>query len=182
MSDTTIAQAYTSKSTRSTSEPWADSNWDAIGAQIKDGLVVCWLHYELLFGRITNGAVSFPNVEALPNIDKHLVRLRAFNKDKELHLWRSGQDVKGRLRVDTEGDTTDYIETDLYLWGNPADGAPEGYVHLKEERGWDAVVPFDGTLPKNGVLRLATRNYIGYDEETCQAGYVDSRFVSIHNQ
>jgi len=63
--------------------------------------VVAYLDYKVLIGKFTNGSFSFFNNETIePNI---LQRIRIFNKNEELLLWRSEGILKGRYRKDDDG-------------------------------------------------------------------------------
>lgn len=140
-----------------------ESTWSSIEQackEIANGWIVLWQYHTVFTGKIENGGVAWLEGEHPEPSDAHLVRLRAFNKVEELHFWRSGQEIKGRLRMDGKGDSVDCIDTSMVL---------RAVVGEKIE-------PKLGDGKKYAIL---TRNYIGYHPVTHQAGYVDSRFVGF---
>jgi len=108
--------------------------------------------------------------------------MRLFDKEKELHLWRSNGVLKGRLRKDTEGQETEYVTTKQILNGTSFEDRDIGIL-AKEEKCTEYYLPFAElkNIPDKNKDRIAiiTRNYIGYSEGIKQAGYTDSRFVDF---
>lgn len=143
-----------------------DADWmdlKNVISQIANGYAVLWQHHAVFSGIVENGTVRWLRDEMFENADEHIVRLRLFNDEAEYHFWREGTRLKGRIRKDGEGrEKCDIIETAMLLRG-----VIGGQLRKLTE--------FNG---KN-KLRILTRNYIGYQPETGQAGYVDSRFVKF---
>ena len=52
----------------------------------------------------------------------------------------------------------------------------DGWVLLSEARGTEIYLPYRFKNPINKLMKIKTRNYIGYNE-LGQAGYMDCRFV-----
>lgn len=145
---------------------------------------VCWLHYALRFCIVENGVLHIGPGD-LQGFDKHLVRLRVFDKEKELHVWCSHQQLHYRLRKDIEGEGAHFTESELVLWGTSDKWAPDRKIlTVTEERGTAFELPFfdqQQNLSEKDRLVLVTRNYIDYND-IGQAGYVDCRFVAIKKQ
>ncbi|MDK2839944.1 MAG: hypothetical protein PWQ83_1516 [Thermosipho sp. (in: thermotogales)] len=168
-----------------------DLNYDAfikeIG-EIQNGYVVCWLDYAVLFGIIRNGEIKFYNNES-PDFNRYLQKLRIFNENEELYIWRSGNKFKFRYREDLDsnknGEMVEYIDADQVMYGSKFEIKDE-FIEVYEKRGIRYIVPkefignnlIDDINNNKKRLVLHTRNYIGYNE-IGQAGFVDSRFLKI---
>ncbi len=146
----------------STSTPVKWESMKAIAQQIGEGYIVLWQHHAIFTGVVEGGRVTWMNDTQPVTGDEHLIRVRAFNEAKEYHFWRSGGKIQGRLRTDTPGDGHEVVDTSMMLRG--VLGKP-----LQEA---------SNDLAVNDLM-VVTRNYIGHDETTQQAGYVDSRFVKF---
>lgn len=141
------------------------SSWSGIDAICKDlqmGWIVFWQYHAVFTGQIKSGEIQWLSDAHPETDDKQLVRIRAFNESKEYHFWKSGQEIKGRLRTDGAGEPTEYIQTKMVLRSVVANPLKKASSELSE-----------------GTLAVMTRNYIGYHPETHQAEYVDSRFVNF---
>jgi CRISPR-associated protein (TIGR03984 family) len=131
------------------------------------GFCVFYLDNKVLFGKYDGASFLFYNND-LPK-PEHMQKMRLFNRDKELLLWkkqwkeRSG-DFAYRLRVDEEGDNTDAIDAMQVLWGTKANSLDENFTELSEKRGMKIIVPLKGVEVDDGEKRLfiLTRNYITY--------------------
>ncbi|MFN3479883.1 MAG: CRISPR-associated protein Csx19 [Thermodesulfovibrionales bacterium] len=144
----------------------------------EEAYTVIYLDYKVLIGRFKDSRFHNYNNESFE--DTYLQRLRVFDGNKEVYIWRDGDGFKGRLRIDGEGDETDAIDAYQVVFGTkswPLDG---GYSRLTEDRGTELIVPIADLAVDNDKKRLflKTRNYIGYTP-TDQAGYVDCRFVGF---
>ncbi|MFW0884778.1 CRISPR-associated protein Csx19 [Candidatus Acidulodesulfobacterium sp. H_13] len=137
--------------------------------------VVAYLDNEVLIGRY-DGNFSFPEDK---RIEKRFIRrLRIFNKDEELHLWRSNGRLNGRYRSDSEGEETYAIEANQVIFGTKAEICNE-YTILTEQRGTKITIPGKWeTDNKRMRVAIKTRHYIGY-KNGYQAAYVDVRFVKF---
>ncbi len=147
-----------------------------------NGLVVAWLNYSILFGILKEGKMNFYQGQT-PDWKKHLIRIRVFNEQKELLIWKSNKKFKYRLRVDElEGKETEFVNAEQIVWGTKSVPLEEGFSKIQEDRGVEFIVPFSNlNLSVNKRLVLMTRNYLEYNEIE-QVGIVDTRFVKIQPQ
>lgn len=156
----TLQPVYNVHSFKSSSTPAEWSSLEVIFQSIRNGWAILWQHHSVFTGEVVDGKVQWLGGE--PELDDiHLVRFRAFNEDREYHFWRSGQEIKGRLRSDGPGVNTEYMDTAMVLRSMVA----KPLKSLQEFT--------------EGEISICTRNYVGYNSDTCQAGYVDSRFVNF---
>jgi len=140
---------------------------------------VAWYYDEIVFYKIENG-----NFNITKRLDE-LVRLRLFDENKELHVWRSNGTLKGRLRSDSvegDGDKTEFVEAKPYLNGTIFLPSRSGSgFFATEKKGISYVLPFpelESLIGSENRITLLTRNYIGYSE-IGQAGYIDCRFIKF---
>lgn len=79
-------------------------NWES-AIQLMDSFhnaqAVVWYYDEIVYDSF-NGTWSGRN-------EAEIVRLRIFDEEKELHLWRSNGELKGRLRKDSDGQDTPFV-------------------------------------------------------------------------
>ncbi len=151
-----------------------------ISERIKsDAYVVAYLDYAVLIGKFKNDEFQFYNNEQFQ--DRFAQRIRIFQNDRELHIWRcNDNNFKGRLRIDDEtGEETVAVDAYQVMLGTNTERLGE-YTKLIEERGAELILPLKNISvdDKKKRLFLKTRNYIGYNPIQ-QAGYVDCRFVEI---
>lgn len=138
---------------------------------------VCWLDHKMLF---INGSDL---LEKLDDYKEHIIRLRVFDENEELHVWRTGKGLKYRIRSDEQGENEqEYIDSELIMNGTTAK-EKGAFYEITEDRGVKYQMPKHWLgdsfqLKKNQRIKILTRNYIGYNE-LGQAGYVDCRFVEI---
>lgn len=152
---------------------------EALSNFASDGYAIAYLDYKVLIGRINNGSLDFyinENIE-----EKFIQRLRLFNEHRELFIWRTEEGLKGRLRIDEQGEEIYVIDARQVLWGTNKKELGNGWTKLFEERGTELILPFDGISLDNKKNRifLKTRNYIDFYPETFQATYVDCRFTGF---
>ncbi len=145
----------------------------------QNGKAVAWYYGEIVFYKIENG-----NFNVTKRLDE-LVRLRLFDENKELHVWRSNGTLKGRLRSDSvegDGDKTEFVEAKPLLNGTTFLPSRSGSgIFATEKKGISYVLPFpelESLIGSENRITLLTRNYIGYSD-IGQAGYVDCRFVKF---
>jgi len=173
------------KNISSTYEPFpSDSSiWsyvqDKFGAE--RSFIVAYLDYKVLIGTYENDDYNFYENEAIEA--KYIQRLRVFNESKELHLWRTSEGLKGRLRMDSEENGSEVVDAYQVLFGTRSE--PSGnYTKISEERGTELFLPFHDLeidVKKEKRIRIAvkTRNYIDYNN-VFQATYIDCRFMGFH--
>jgi CRISPR-associated protein (TIGR03984 family) len=148
-----------------------------VGGEVS--FVVAYLDYKVLIGKYSNGSFSFYNNESIE--PKYVQRLRIFNKNEELLLWRSEGVLKGRYRKDNDGDKIDVVDNNQVIFGTKAEEI-NSYTKLTEERGTEIIIPFKDVIldvnKKEDRIKIKTRNYIGFNE-IYQATYIDSRFIEF---
>ncbi|HAA86400.1 MAG TPA: TIGR03984 family CRISPR-associated protein [Kosmotogaceae bacterium] len=148
--------------------------------RLKQGFSVCWFHNRILFETIERLIFFIDDNNGY--FWKHLLRLRAFNENEEIYVWKNNQGLTGRFRTDGEGEETSYIDAQQVLWGTRFEELKDGTVELAEQRGISFKIPkeflSEESISISSRLILTTRNYIEHNE-IGQASFVDSRFVSI---
>lgn len=143
--------------------------------------IVAYLDYKVLIGTYEDGNYNFHKKETVES--KYIQRLRVFNETKELHLWRTAEGLKGRLRIDSEGNESYVVDAYQVLFGTRSE--PSGnYTRISEERGTELFLPFqdlevDVKKEKKSRTAVKTRNYIDYNN-VFQATYIDCRFVGFY--
>lgn len=166
-------------------EPLFFSSWKDIKDKApKASTVVAWLDNELKIDTLEKFDKYFKEKEVML-----IQRLRIFNKESELHVWRSNGELKGRLRQDKEAqeigyEETEYLDADQLLWGTRVKKVKgknaSDYLFLSEDRGTQLTIPnfFGDKVNENSRIFIKTRNYIGFTQAH-HATYVDSRFVEF---
>jgi CRISPR-associated protein (TIGR03984 family) len=140
---------------------------------------VVWYEDKIVFYAIVEGGWNEPLLSY-----KNMVRLRLFDAEKELHIWRSNGVLKGRLREDGKGDNTEFINSTIIMNGTSFKFSDDNKaVESVEEKGTKYKLPYlnelSGLIGKTTArLGIITRNYIDYTANE-QAGYIDSRFVDF---
>jgi len=149
--------------------------------KINEGFIICWLHYEVLFGKIENNGFTFYS-NLTSNLKKYLIKLRAFNDKDEIYLWKHDDKLSFRYRKDGEGTDWEIIDAKQVMFGTNSRDLGNGFTEIKEKRGIKYIVPTEflngRSLSIKARLMLITRNYI-YDNELGQANFIDSRFLKI---
>lgn len=136
---------------------------------------VAWYSDEIVFYNIENNKwnAQFKGLG-------ELVRLRIFNNEQELHIWRNNKILKGRLRIDSTGKETEYVEAKPLLNGTTFDKLYPGIMAI-EDKGIHYCLPYSSLEKLSGSknrIALLTRNYIGYSD-IGQAGFNDCRFINF---
>lgn len=144
---------------------------------VGEGKIAAWLDYAICFGFWRNGNWTLAEEIAIKPV--FLERLRVFNDKEELHVWRESEGIFAwRLRQDEgTGAEVGCVEARTLLWGQVA--AANGEFSLLRDAGRNLQLKVPQLASEGKQLYLKTRNYIGYNDKTGQAGYVDSRFVDI---
>ena len=156
---------------------------DVLMENIKEkAFAVVWLDYKVLIGTWDGKNFQFYADETFEN--KYLQRMRVFNNDREMLIYRTGNGFKGRLRIDDKnGSGAEAIVAKQVLFGTKKDESckDSSYTKITEERGTSLVLPFGGidkVDDKEKRIFIKTHNYIDYNAVK-QATYVDCRFVSF---
>ncbi len=143
----------------------------------KESDVVAFLDNEVIIGRYERERFKFPEQK---NIEfKYINRMRIFNENEELHIWRSNGIIKGRYRSDGDGNETDIVESYQVISGTTAK-KPDDYTRLIEEKkGIELLIPGEWKADdKETRVALKTRHYIEY-LQGYQASYSDARMVNF---
>lgn len=157
-----LSPVYNIQEISSKVSPIIWENWDILAQKLKHGYLILWQHHGIFTGKINDGAIQWLTKEHQPvQSETHIIRLRAFNETQEYHFWRSSGQLQGRLRMDGEGETTEFVDTLMVLRGIVASSL------FKES-----------AVEKDEKILLKTRNYVS-ENSSFQAGYVDSRFVKF---
>ena len=141
--------------------------------------VTAYLDYKVLIGRYEKNTFLFYNNEEFEN--KYIQKLRIFNEDREVLIWRTNNGFKGRLRTDNEGTETDIVVAYQVLFGTKGENRNEHFTEIKEDRGTCLILPFGNLtiVNKRNLICIKTHNYVEYNA-VCQASYVDCRFVGFY--
>ncbi len=156
-----------------------DSLKGAFNSFNSNGYVVVYLDYKVLIGRVDACGFEFYNDETIE--ERYIQRLRLFNEQKELLIWREDSGLKGRLRTDEDGERTYVVDACQVLWGTNRERLSDEWLRLYEQRGTELILPYGNVEinDRNKRLFLKTRNYIAFHPKTSQATYTDCRFVGF---
>ena len=141
------------------------------------GVFVLWHVDAISWGKWESGQLHFP--DKAPR-DGLLLEVRVFNENEELYLLKRGGGFQGRYRKDGEGEEAEYIDSASRFWGRKtqAQECAEGFMRLVDsDRKLQMLLPATGADAE--YYALETRSYVGVNEKTAQAGYVDYRFKAI---
>lgn len=142
-----------------------------------DFYCIAYCDSEVLFGQYVNKNFIFYQDRSIEFA--RVQKLRIFNIDRELYLWRKGDKLVGRLRVDDDGDETDVVDAKQLLVGTDFENIGDGYIELFEDRGFRLVIPNKNfKVDNSNRVAILTRNYVEFNDNY-QAGYVDSRMVDL---
>ena len=145
----------------------------------EEAQTVLYLDYGIYFARWEKSSLTFYN-STVANIS-YLRLARIFNADKELKIWREGDRLKYRIRIDGQGKECYFVEARQKLWGTWTEWSSDDWSCLTEKRGTELIIPMNVLMPKGKELPrvfLKARNYIGFLGNQ-QASYVDCRFVKF---
>lgn len=139
---------------------------------------VAWLNHCVVFGIYENGTITWGEDRNLSV--EQFIEIRIFNDNEELYIGKSKIRYIKDFQVDSntpEKETMEYVESRSRLWGKKTTESKQGFVVLHdEERQIRMTVPFAGN---SEYYELVLRSYIGYNEETGQAGYAYYRYANI---
>ena len=169
----------------------------------KNAWFIAYLYHRVVIGRIEDKQFIYYKQEDEGVTLSNVLKLRAFNENSELFVWKTNLDgYRARLREDKPETITipemshstnwfkqeqkHAVDAKQVLFGTKAEKLISGYWKLTENRGTEIILP--SGLPETGHLQIndekkrlciKTRSYIGYIEETGQATYEDVRFVKF---
>lgn len=147
-------------------------------ASLQEAVAVVWLEQEI--------AVIRAGEELKSLLEKNIglwLEMRIFNQQSELYFCNQGDLAIGRLRVDGAGGEEDmlpqeYVDTMARFWGKCEEAPVDGGLKLQDkERKLSLSLPLAEKTAK--FYGLVTRNYVGENSVTHQAGYVDYRYLAI---
>jgi CRISPR-associated protein (TIGR03984 family) len=157
-------------------------------APTENAWFIAYLFHRVVIGRVVDNQYVYYKQEDKDVTLSKVQKLRVFNKDAELFVWRTNQGTyKARLRTDGEGEEQGVVDARQVLFGTEAQPAKNdvNYSCLTEKRGTEIILPLkdleisDSKIDdKNGRLCVHTRSYIGFIEKM-QATYEDVRFVEF---
>jgi CRISPR-associated protein (TIGR03984 family) len=170
---------YTSGQRKSLYDVFTDlSKTEELIKTFENARAVAWYYDEIVFYRIENSTWN----KEMKGLDE-LVRLRIFDEEKELHVWLSNGQLKSRLRTDSIGEGTQFVDSRLVLNGTSFERMNHGVV-ATEDKGIRYELPYPkfeilvGENSQKKRVAIITRNYIDHNE-IGQAGYVDCRFLDF---
>lgn len=148
---------------------------------IHRAFVVAWLDYKVEIGLWDGSKLGFHDDT---NLDlKYVQRMRVFNSEQELHVWRTNGVWKCRLRQDGEGEDVEAVVAHQLLFGTRGERLLPQYARIEEDRGTKLVLPLANVaFDDKGMLKervfIKTHNYIKLNA-VYQATYFDCRFVAF---
>jgi hypothetical protein len=154
---------YKIQTVSSSVEPIEWKGLQEVANSLKNGYLILWQHHGIFTGKVEEKLITWLSGE--PEVDdSHFVRLRAFNEWREYHYWKVGQVIKGRIRFEEfdKANPCEVIDSQMILKGIVGEPLKKVSASMAEH-----------------TIVILTRNYIGYNPELHQAGYVDSRFVNF---
>jgi CRISPR-associated protein (TIGR03984 family) len=148
---------------------------------------ITYLDHRVVIGRLINKTWSYHKQENNDVILQNIQKLRIFNENEELFIWRTNLGGhKARIRIDGTGVEQGVVDAQQVLFGTKAEMLDYRYAKLTEKRGTEIIIPIkDLSMGVNeineGIGRLCvhTRSYIGTIEATGQATYEDVRFIEF---
>lgn len=155
-----------------------------INLKEKEYLVVAYLDYEVKIGYLRKNQevyrFIFSTDEKLE--EKFIQKIRVFNENVEVFIWRSKNHLKGRHRKDQVGKDSEYVDVNQVLFGTDTnkDLKDDNFTELLEiKRGIKFTIAgkFESSENRKRVA-IKTRNYIEYND-IHQATYSDCRFIKF---
>ena len=166
--------------------PFNKIDSEILETQLKEhfekGYAIVWLDNEVLIGQWLNHNFHFYNGKNFTF--KYLQRLRVFNPQKEIYIWRSNSNWQGRIRVDYEGDKKeDIVMAQQLLFGTQGKQLNPQFAEISEKRGTKLILPlsnlkFDDKEYLKPRVFIKTHNYVK-SNPIGQATYYDCRFVAF---
>ncbi len=149
---------------------------------VDNSYVVAWLDYKVLIGTCSKGSLRFCDGETFDY--KHIQRLRVFNRQKELLLWRNNGKWNARARNDDlAGKGATAVVAEQVVVGTDARPINGMFTEISEKRGAKLNIPFTNIKvdDKQRLLErvfIKTHNYVKTNT-VHQASYFDCRFVEF---
>jgi len=160
--------------------------------EFSEAYIISYLDYCVFIGKFNKGELIFYDDGAKLDL-KYLQKLRVFNKNFELLLWKKSDSSKcslnGRLRIDNGDDKNGYTEchatdSDQALFGERLKALDSDWIKLTEGRGTEIIMPkipclSDLAKLDGATIFIQTRNYIDVHKETHHSYYSDYRLVNF---
>lgn len=144
--------------------------------------IIAYLYSSVIVGKWENNSFLFYEPKKFD--ESRILKLRLFDRDQELFVWKSGTVLKARLRRDDPEGANHYaIIADHVLSGTKSKILENGWIRIWENRGGMLNLPLKNAYvdsennPKKRI-HIRTNNYIG-DNEAYQSTYMDCRFVGF---
>ena len=144
---------------------------------VAEAMAVFWQINKIVWAKWNGSQFILPGDGNLqPNLWQEL---RVFNNDVELKLRACEGALKGRFldERDNDGAPCEYVDSLSRLWGKTV--AAEGDWLMLEDKSRKLKMQIPAVAEKAQFYGLVTRNYIGVNQNTAQAGYADYRYVKI---
>ncbi|MFN8672930.1 MAG: CRISPR-associated protein Csx19 [Candidatus Sericytochromatia bacterium] len=113
--------------------------------------------------------------------DKFIQKIRVFNENEEILIWKTNNKFKARHIKDEQGSETEYVDVNQVLFGTKSEKLEnQAFTKLLEEkRGIELIIGgnFETSTSKKRVA-IQTRNYVEYNS-IYQAIYSDCRFIKF---
>lgn len=148
---------------------------------------IAYLDHRVVIGRLIDKTWSYYKQEDNDVILQNIQKLRVFNKNAELFVWRTKLGGhKARLKTDKPGKEQEVVDARQVLFGTKAEMLDTTFAKLTEDRGTEIILPLkdlgiseDEINDRKGRLCIHTRSYIGTITATGQASYEDVRFIEF---
>ncbi len=146
-------------------------------AGLSNATAIFWQVHQVTCARVEGSALFLPaGVTLRPKL---LLECRIFNVERELWMQQQDGQLVGRCLIDTDGDSTSYVDSLSRLWGERSSSdVGAGWMKLIDrDRKLSMILPTASETAK--YYGLVMRSYIGVHPKTAQAGYVDFRYAAI---
>ena len=161
---------------------------DTINSNINENelyYIIAHKNYEVLVGKVDKKNIKFYSNQTIE--PEHILEIRIFNEDKELHIIKEDDYFIWRLRVDNEElkkgideEIFEVYDEKHFMLGTRAEKYNDNWSILLEERGTKIFVPFSIELfnnkSKNSKMYYIARNYISNDK---LIRFEDARLIKL---
>ena len=149
-------------------------------------------YFGVVWGKVTaNGRwlLSSDLGEEFPALEPdNIMELRLFGRQGELYLWRTANELQGRVLIDPLAEeSADYYEPEVQiLWGTAGEAMPNEFTRMTDgEQRLMHAVPLKVAPahygPFHRPLRLHLRHYVTQHEETGLAQMTLSRLLHLES-
>lgn len=141
--------------------------------------IAAYLYSKIKIGKWENNDFQFYESEGLN--EAHILKLRVFNQQQELLVYKSSGSLKARLRKDNLNGSGSYaVIADQVLAGAQTKPPNNGWIQVRHKRGGSLELPLLNAyvISSDKRIYIRTYNYIG-ETPVYQATYEDCRFVGF---